>query len=74
MKFEEVDRPANARYREESLLGQLRRTVETGRAIKIPITMTGGMRGYSNTLRKEGLSPHWHKAGEFYIAWCEKRP
>ena len=77
-RYETVPRPkvrtVGGRLRhDDSMVGHLRETAETGQALKIPLTDAGYLSGgLTTSLRKQGYRLHRHRDGDSYIAWCER--
>mgnify|MGYP001560791109 CR=1 FL=1 len=71
MKYEEVERPKKeSRKNPTSLIGQLRATAETGRAIQVP---RGSRAQYVHgQLSKQGYRLYTRTDGKYVICWCEK--
>mgnify|MGYP001572603763 FL=1 len=74
-KFEEVERPnlppeLGAKRDPNSLVGQLRATAETGKAIRVS---RGSRAQYVHgQLARQGYKLYTRTDGEYVICWCEK--
>ena len=74
-KFEEVERPTGASVREsarspDSLVGQIRATAQTGKALRIPRSKWAT--SHYSGLHRQGYKLSMRADGEFVICWCEK--
>ncbi len=80
MKYEEADRPPlpppGTSWRMDGLAQQIRDTVTSGRALKVPFddpqarNIAGGL---SQHLKKQGFKVHRIRGeGDFYLVWADK--
>ena len=68
--YEEVERPEV--HRRIGIAAAVRRTVETGKAIRILMKDRASHAVEAARFRREGLVVHQHREGDYLIIWAEQ--